>query len=125
MRCGPFDFVQDTTHVRENDKSQPFSGTGSHPPAFIKGRNHSVEGIVLTEKQKFIFTVKVVVKICGRKPGCRGNVAHPRFRKTARLKFLARGAQDIQSARQIPLSEAAISSAFELMSRQALSLHSF
>src|SRR6266446_10215695 len=87
MRGGSLDFVEDASQMRHDHHAHLCRCTSSHPASIVESRDHSIQGIVLTKKEDFVFSPEVVVKICRRK--CRSccNVAHAGFRKSAHAKL--------------------------------------
>src|SRR6266851_7177672 len=101
VRGGSIDFVEYAPQVRRYYHAQLDRCAGSHAASLVKRGDHAVQGIVLAKEKNVLLTMEIVIKICRRKGcGCR-DVAHASLREPAHAKLSARGAQDLQTPRQI------------------------
>src|SRR5712692_3261205 len=76
MRRGAFHFVEDTTQMRHDDKTQLFCGRGLEPAGLFERSDDAVERVVLAEKEDFVLSTEVVVEVCRREQSRGGNIAH-------------------------------------------------
>src|SRR6266849_1736788 len=108
MSRGSFHFVEHAAQMRDDDKAQPRRGAGSHAASLFERGDHAVQGAVLAKEEDFVLSVEVVVEVARRKSGSLGDITHTGFRKATITKLSPCGAQDLQSPREIALSNPAV-----------------